>query len=287
MPAGVLNVVQGYGEEAGQPLVEDARVAVVSFTGSTAVGRMIARVAGERLAKVCLELGGKNAFVVCDDADLERAADAAALSAFSNAGQRCASGSRIVVFDAVYERFRDLLSARAAAQRVGPGDEDDFGPVVNERQLEQMLAALERARSGGARVIAGGERLPQPGFYLAPTLVEDAPLESEIACTELFGPIATLHRVSSFEEALRAAHSTPYGLTAAIWTRSVDRAQEFVARIQCGAVQVNGPTYGFEPHVPFGGERDSGTGWREAGTEALDVYSDWKTVFVNHDPDAV
>jgi aldehyde dehydrogenase (NAD+) len=288
LPAGVLNVVQGYGEEAGQPLVEDARVDVVSFTGSTAVGRLINRVAGERLAKVCLELGGKNPLIVCDDADLEKAADAAALSAFSNAGQRCAAGSRILVFDAVYERFAGLLRDRASAQRVGPGDEHDFGPVINQRQLEQMLAAIERARDSGARVLCGGERLTGPehagGFYIAPTLVEGADLDAEISCTELFGPIATLHRVSDFDDALAAAERSPYGLTAAIWTASVHRAQEFVARVRSGVASVNGPTYGSEPHMPFGGERDSGTGWREAGTEALDVYSDWKTVYVNHDP---
>jgi acyl-CoA reductase-like NAD-dependent aldehyde dehydrogenase len=287
VPAGVLNVVQGYGAEAGQPLVEDPRVAVVSFTGSTAVGRMIARVAGERLAKVCLELGGKNPLVVCDDADLARAAEAAALSAFSNAGQRCAAGSRLIVFNGVYDRFRELLVERAHAQKVGPGDEHDFGPVINERQLERMLAAVARAREGGATVITGGERLPRPGFYIAPTVVEDAGADAEIARTELFGPIATLHRVGDFEEALALANASPYGLTAAIWTGSVHRGQEFVRRIVAGGVQVNGPTYGFEPHVPFGGERDSGTGWREPGTEALDVYSDWKTVYVTHDPEAV
>jgi alpha-ketoglutaric semialdehyde dehydrogenase len=287
LPASVLNVVHGYGEEAGQPLVEDRRVAVVSFTGSTAVGRLIARVAGERLAKVCLELGGKNPLVVCDDANLERAADAAALSAFSNAGQRCAAGSRLVVFDAVYDRFRKFLVGRAAAQKVGPTDDDDFGPVINERQLENMLAAVERARAAGATVVTGGERLDRPGFYVAPTIVEGVAADGELSCTELFGPITTLHRVADFEEAITVANASPYGLTAAIWTSSIHRGQEFVRRIVAGGVQVNGPTYGFEPHVPFGGERDSGTGWREPGTEALDVYSDWKTVYVTHDPAAV
>jgi alpha-ketoglutaric semialdehyde dehydrogenase len=287
VPPGALNVVQGYGEEAGQPLVEDPRVAVVSFTGSTAVGRMIARVAGERLAKVCLELGGKNPLVVCDDANLDKAADAASLSAFSNAGQRCAAGSRLIVFDVVYDRFRELLVERALAQKVGPGDEHDFGPVINERQLESMLAAVERATRSGATVLTGGERLPMPGFYIAPTIVEDAAPDAEISCTELFGPIATLHRVRDFDGAITLANASPYGLTAAIWTASVHRAQEFVRRIVAGGVQVNGPTYGFEPHVPFGGQRDSGTGWREPGTEALDVYSDWKTVYVTHDPSSV
>ena len=288
LPPGILNVVQGLGAEAGQPLVEHPGVDVVSFTGSTAVGRMIARVAGERLAKVCLELGGKNPFLVCDDADLDAAATAAALSAYSNAGQRCAAGSRIVVFDDVYEDFLERLLDRTRAQRVGPGDEHDFGPVINERQLEQMLAAVERARSEGVRILAGGERLTGPehagGCYLAPTLVEGADPTSEISCKELFGPIATLHRVHDFDEALEAANASPYGLTAAIWTASVHRAQEFVARVVSGVASVNGPTYGSEPHMPFGGERGSGTGWREAGTEALDVYSDLKTVYVNHDP---
>ena len=287
LPAGALNVVQGLGPEAGQPLVEDPRVAVVSFTGSTAVGRMIARVAGERLAKVCLELGGKNPFVVCDDADLDRAAAWAALSAFSNAGQRCAAGSRILVFASVYEAFRERLLARAAAQRVGDTDEDDFGPVINERQLGHMVAAVERAREAGVTVLCGGDRLRRPGFYMSPTLLEGAALDGEVACTELFGPIATLHRVEDFDDAVAAAHATPYGLTAAIWTRSVHRAQEFTRRMRAGVVSVNGGTHGSEPHMPFGGLGDSGTGWREAGTEALDVYSDWKTVYVNHDPAAV
>ena len=288
LPPGVLNVVHGYGEEAGQPLVEHPDVAVVSFTGSTAVGRMIARVAGERLAKVCLELGGKNPLVVCDDADLDRAAEAAALSAFSNAGQRCASGSRLIVFDAVYDDFVAKLLERTSAQRVGPGDEHDFGPVINDRQLEAMLAAVERARDAGARILTGGVRLTgdgrDNGFYMAPTLVENASLESEIACTELFGPIATLHHVGDFEEAVAAANASPYGLTGAIWTASVHRGQEFVARVQSGVASVNGPTYGSEPHMPFGGVKDSGTGWREAGTEAIDVYSELKTVYLNHDP---
>jgi acyl-CoA reductase-like NAD-dependent aldehyde dehydrogenase len=287
LPEGVLNVVQGFGEEAGQPLVEDPRVAIVSFTGSTSVGRMIARVAGERLAKICLELGGKNPLVVCDDANLEGAAQAAALSAFSNAGQRCAAGSRLVVFDAVYERFRELLVEKANAQKVGPTDDDDFGPVINERQLENMVAAVERAKSAGATVLTGGERLPRPGFFIAPTIVEGVDADSEISCTELFGPITTLHRVRDFEQALEVANASPYGLTAAIWTNSIHRGHEFLRRVVAGGVQVNGPTYGFEPHVPFGGLRDSGTGWREPGTEALDVYSDWKTVYVTHDPGAV
>ena len=285
LPDGVLNVVQGLGPEAGQPLVEDERVALISFTGSTAVGRLIARIAGERLAKVCLELGGKNPLVVCDDADLELAADTAALSAYSNAGQRCAAGSRIIVFDAAYDEFRALMRARTRALRVGSGDDHDLGPVINEHQLERMLAKVAAARDHGATILAGGERLRGGrygnGFYMAPTLIEGS---DELSATELFGPITTLHRVAGFDDAVALANSTPYGLTAAIWTASVHRGQEFVARVRSGVASVNGPTYGSEPHWPFGGVGDSGTGWREPGTEALDVYSDWKTVHVTHDP---
>ena len=287
VPGGVLNVVHGLGPEAGQALVEHDGVAIVSFTGSTAVGRIIARVAGERLAKVCLELGGKNPMIVCDDADLDGAAAAAALSAFSNAGQRCAAGSRFIVFDSVYDAFLERLLTRARAQRVGPTDDDDYGPVINERQMNRMLASVERARASGARVLVGGERIGLRGYFVAPTVIEGAALDGELASTELFGPIATIHRVASFDEAIMAANRSPYGLTAAIWTSSVHRAQEFVARIQSGVASVNGPTYGSEPHWPFGGVKASGTGWREAGSEALDVYSDLKTVHVTHDPERV
>jgi aldehyde dehydrogenase (NAD+) len=284
LPPGVLNVVHGLGPEAGQPIVEDHRVAVVSFTGSTAVGRLIARVAGERLAKVCLELGGKNPLVVCDDADIDAAAEAAALSAYSNAGQRCAAGSRILVFDAVYDDFKRRLLERTGALRVGPDDEHDLGPVINARQLEQMLEHVRRAKEKGATILAGGHRLDRPGYYMAPTLIENS---DELSATELFGPITTLHRVRGFDDALELANGTPYGLTAAIWTASLHRGQEFIARVQSGVAAVNGPTYGSEPHMPFGGLGDSGTGWREAGTEAIDVYSDLKTVYVNHDPGRV
>ena len=285
----MLNVVQGYGEEAGQPLVEDPRVAVVSFTGSTAVGRMIARVAGERLAKVCLELGGKNPLVVCDDANLEQAAETAALSAFSNAGQRCAAGSRLIVFDAVYERFRDLLvDARRARRRSGPGDEHDFGPVINERQLESMLAAVG-AREGRpappSSPAASGCRCRASTWRRRSSRASAA--DSEISCTELFGPITTLHRVARLRGGARGREREPVRADGGDLDGERPPGQEFVRRIVAGGVQVNGPTYGFEPHVPFGGQRDSGTGWREPGTEALDVYSDWKTVYVTHDPEAV
>jgi aldehyde dehydrogenase (NAD+) len=291
LPPGVLNLVHGLGDEAGAPLVESSGVDVISFTGSTDIGRWIQQTAGARLAKVCLELGGKNPLIVCDDADLDAAANWAVLSAFSNAGQRCAAGSRIIVFEKIYDRFRDLLIERTRQLRVGCGDKDDYGPVINQQQLESMLQAVAAARRAGATVLIGGNRLTGPGydggFFMAPTLLEGAHSDDPVSQTELFGPISCLYRVPDFESALALANDSPYGLTAAIHTADVHRAMAFTNRIRSGVAVVNGGTYGSEPHLPFGGLLASGNGWREAGTEALDVYSDWKTVYINHDPAAV
>jgi aldehyde dehydrogenase (NAD+) len=291
LPPGVLNIVQGLGEEAGAPLAADPRVAVVSFTGSTAVGREIARVTGSRLARCSLELGGKNPLVVCDDADLVNAAHWAVLSAFSNAGQRCAAGSRIIVCEPVYAAFRAMLVERTGRLKVGPGDEDDFGPVINAGQLKAILAAVARARTAGAAVLTGGNRLEDPahagGFYLEPTLIENAAPDAEISTTEVFGPVACIYRARDFSEALDLANRSPYGLTACIHTRSLHRALEFARRVQAGVAVVNAGTFGSEPHMPFGGVKQSGNGSREPGTEALDVYSNLKNVIMAFDPKRV
>lgn len=291
LPPGVLNVVNGYGSEAGAPLVSNQDVGVVSFTGSTAVGRQIATEAGGRLAKVSLELGGKNPLVVCDDADLDNALKWVLLSAFSNAGQRCASGSRIIVFDTIYDQFRDSLIKGIRKLRIGTADEDDFGPVINERQLRSMLGAIERAQQAGAKLLTGGERITDDGhgsgFYLAPTLIENVEADDEISRSELFGPVACLYRVKDFSEALSLANDSPYGLTASIHTRNVHRAIQFTQFVEAGVAVVNGGTFGSEPHMPFGGLKQSGNGSREPGTEALDIYSNLKAVYINTDPEQV
>jgi acyl-CoA reductase-like NAD-dependent aldehyde dehydrogenase len=287
LPPGVLNVVHGYGREAGAPLVEHPGVGVISFTGSTAVGREIQRIAGARLARVSLELGGKNPFVVCDDADLDEAVRWAVLSAFSNAGQRCASGSRLVVFAAVADAFRRKLLDATARLKVGSTDGDDFGPVINERQMTAILAAVEDARRGGAQVLCGGRRATSGalagGYYIEPTVVEGLDPDHPVSQSELFGPVASLYTVRDFEEALAVANRSPYGLTACIHTRSVDRALAFVDRVEAGVAVVNAGTYGSEPHMPFGGVKGSGNGTREPGTEALDVYSSLKDVYLHVD----
>jgi len=291
VPEGVYSTLHGYGEEAGAPLVEHPDVAVVSFTGSCEVGRWIAETAGRRLAKTCLELGGKNPLIVCDDADLQNAVTWTLGSAFSNAGQRCAAGSRIIVFDAVYDRFKTMLVDATRTLKVGTGDTDDYGPVINEQQMTQMLAAVDRAKAAGACILTGGHRLSGDdygdGYFVAPTIIEQVRADDEITRSELFGPITCLYRVNSFDEAVALANDSPFGLTASIHTQSLNRAMTFLGRIQSGVAVVNGGTYGSEPHLPFGGLRQSGNGWREAGTQALDVYSDLKTIYINHNPTAV
>jgi aldehyde dehydrogenase (NAD+) len=276
LPSGVLNVVQGAGGEAGAALVEHPDVGLVSFTGSAATGRWINETAGRRLAKVCLELGGKNALVVCDDADLDGALRWTLASAFSNAGQRCAAASRVVVFDAVYEAFRDRLSE--AVQGL------EAEPVISEASLDRIVTAVARAAEAGAAVLCGGARLDRPGWYLAPTVLEGVAPDAEVSCSELFGPVTILYRVRGFADAVALVNDSPYGLTAAIHTESVHRAIRFAELAQAGVVVVNGGTHGSEPHMGFGGFKQSGTGWREAGVEALDVYSQWQYVNLVADP---
>jgi aldehyde dehydrogenase (NAD+) len=290
LPRGVFSVIQGFGDEVGTPLISDNRVGVVSFTGAVATGKLIQRTVSERavLGKVCLELGGKNPLVVCDDANLDLAAEHAVASAFVDAGQRCASGSRIIVFAAVYEAFKRRLLDKAETLKVGCAENDDLGPVISERQLERLLRMIAEAVNRGATVLLGGHRLMDDahssGYYLAPTILEDVSPADPMSQEELFGPVTCLYRVGSFDEAVSLANGTAFGLTGAIHTSSANRIEEFINRYQAGLVSINGPTYGSGPHMPFGGVKNSGNGFREPGTESLDVYSEWKTVVVNHDP---
>ena len=288
LPTGLYSAVQGLGSEVGASLISDNRVGVVSFTGSAQTGKTIQQAVSARaiLAKVCLELGGKNPLVVCDDADLAVAAQHAVASAFIDAGQRCASGSRLIVFDRVYDRFREALLAQTATLRIGSGPDDDCGPVISRESLDRLLRTVNDAVSRGAHVVCGGQRVERlaPGYYMEPTILENVDATDEVSQLELFGPVTCLYRVTDFEEAVALANFTGFGLTGAIHTVNTHRIEEFIARYRAGLVSVNGPTYGAGPHMPFGGVKNSGNGFREPGTEALDVYCEWKTVVVNHDP---
>jgi len=283
LPDGVFNVIQGLGRSAGAALVLDNRVNVLSFTGSTGVGRWIAEASGKRLARVSLELGGKNPFVVCDDADLDQAVHWATLSAFSNAGQRCAAGSRILVFANIYDDFKDRFVRKAKSLTLGIREGCDLGPVINKRQQENIFCAIERAKSDGGQILCGGSfPFSDPelvnGYYVQPTVIEGLSTTAELSKNEVFGPVVTLHRVANLVEALHLANSTEYGLTAAIHTSNVDRAMWFAQRVQAGVVNINIGTFGSEPHMPFGGFGASGNGTREPGVEALDVYSELKNI---------
>lgn len=291
LPPGLLSVAQGLGAEAGASLVEHPDVGVVSFTGSSAVGRGIAATAGERLARVSLELGGKNPFVVCDDADLDLALEWALKSAFSNAGQRCAAGSRILVFRDVYEPFVERLVEGARGLRLGCSAGDDLGPVISEVAMRRILDALETAKSAGATVLCGGGRPDETelrsGYYIEPTIIEGAGPGSQLWERELFGPVTIVRRVDGLEDAVDMANDTPYGLTAAIHTRDLNRAMTFAYQVEAGVAVINGGTHGSEPHLPFGGRKASGNGTREPGSEALDVYTELKNIVVNVDRENV
>lgn len=282
IPRGLVNVVQGSGFPVGARLVEHPDVSVISFTGSTAVGRWIAETAGKRLVRLSLELGGKNPFVVCDDADLDQAAHWAVLSAYSNAGQRCAAGSRIIVMRSVLDSFLKLFLAKVQHLRLGVGSNDDLGPVINQKQQANILAMIARAKEQGGQVLCGGA-IPskidcKDGYYIEPTLISDLPLDADLCVQEAFGPLAVLQVVNSYQEALDVANATEFGLTAAIHTTSVDRATHFTQHVRAGVVNVNLGTYGSEPHMPFGGFGASGNGTREPGLQALDVYSELKNI---------
>lgn len=285
LPAGVLNIVHGFGQEAGERLVQHSDVGVISFTGSTAVGKRIASIGADRLAKVSLELGGKNPLLVCDDADMDNAINWTILSAFSNAGQRCASGSRIIVAEKIYDTFKEKFLSATADLKLGIADDDDLGPVINERQLSNMLTSIEKAKADGATILIGGQRAQadalKAGSYMCPTILEGVSPEDEISNCELFGPIAILYKVSSYQEGLDLANRSEYGLTAAIHTSNFNRAVHFTHNVQSGVAVVNGGTFGSEPHMPFGGVKQSGNGTREPGTEALDIYSELRAVHHN------
>lgn len=282
LPDGTVNVIQGSGAVAGAAVVDHPDVKLISFTGSTAAGRVIASRAGQRLARVSLELGGKNALVIAEDADLERALHWATLSAFSNAGQRCAAASRILVARPIYAQFRDRIVARAASLRLGIADGCDLGPVVNRRQQQSILQAVARGVAQGGTLLCGGTVPHDPdlagGFYVLPTIVEGIGPDAELCQEELFGPVTTLLPFDGLEEAIAVANATQFGLTSAIHTTDIDKALWFARHVRTGVVNINLGTYGSEPHMPFGGFGASGNGTREPGVEALDVYSELKNV---------
>jgi len=286
LPGGVVNLVHGDSEPAIE-IINNANINGVSFTGSTAVGKMIARAAADRLLKIQLELGGKNPQIVLDDADLDLALDGVIAGAFGSTGQRCTATSRAIIGEAVYEDFLGRIVERANSLRVGPGSASDVevGPLVDAKAVDRVKRYVEIGRGEGARVCAGGSA-PEgsgsgEGLFFAPTVLEAKP-GMEIAREEVFGPVLSCIKARDLEDAISIANAVRYGLTASIFTRDVSKVFRFAEKSQAGIVHVNRPGIGGYSHAPFGGLKDSGYGGREVGDQVIDFYTETKAVYVNY-----
>jgi acyl-CoA reductase-like NAD-dependent aldehyde dehydrogenase len=287
IPPGVVNLVTGDGGEVGNALLVSDDVRVVSFTGSTDVGRIVSEKAAPTFKKTHLEMGGKNVVIVMDDANLELAVEGCLWGGFGTTGQRCTAASRVVVHEKVYQPFLDAFVERARALRVGDGvDPDtDMGPLVSEGQRDTVVKYVGIGLDEGAPLACGGHALTSGayarGFFHEPTIFADVAPSMRIAQEEIFGPVVSVIPCRSFEEAVAIGNGVAYGLSASIYTQDVNRAFAAMRDMYTGIFYVNAPTIGAEVHLPFGGTKSTGNGHREAGTAALDVFSEWKSIYVD------
>jgi aldehyde dehydrogenase (NAD+) len=288
VPAGVVNVVHGGGGEVGDRLVRHPDVPVITLTGSRETGVEVMRNAADHLKHIHLELGGKNAIIVLEDADLELAVEGIVWSAFGTSGQRCTAASRVIVEDGVYDELASRLVSSVERLRLGVGWDDatDIGPVINGRALEKIHSYTQIGRDEGAKLLTGGEVATGDGlgdgFYYRPTLFGDVEPGMRIAQEEIFGPTTALIRVRSFDEAVRVSNGIRFGLSSSIFTRDVNKAFRAMRDLAAGITYVNAGTIGAEVHLPFGGTKDTGNGHREAGQAALDVFTEWKSIYVDY-----
>jgi alpha-ketoglutaric semialdehyde dehydrogenase len=287
IPRGVVNLVTGGGGDVGNALLVSDAVRIVSFTGSTDVGRTVSAQAAPSFKKVHLEMGGKNVIMIMDDADLELAVEGCLWGGFGTSGQRCTAASRVVVHEKVYRPFLEQFAARATALRVGDGLDPatQMGPSVSQSQLDTVMKYVEIGRQEGARLVCGGHALAggalARGFFHEPTIFADVAPSMRIAQEEIFGPVVSVMPCTSYEEAIAIGNGVSYGLSASIYTQNVNRAFAAMRDMYTGIFYVNAPTIGAEVHLPFGGTKSTGNGHREAGTAALDVFSEWKSVYVD------
>lgn len=288
LPAGVVNVVNGMGPDAGAPLASHPGIAAVSFTGSTETGRLVNQACAPSFKPCHLEMGGKNIIIVMDDANLELAVEGAVWGGFGTSGQRCTAASRVAVHKKVYKEFLDRFAKRVKALRIGNGldSETEIGPVINETQLQTVMKYVEIGKNEGAKLITGGHRAESGnlanGWFHEPTIFADAQPTMRIAQEEIFGPVVAVIPFSSFEEALEIANHVNYGLSSSIYTANVNQAYRAMRDLETGIVYVNAPTIGAEIQLPFGGTKLTGNGHREAGTAAIDFYSQWKTLYIDY-----
>ena len=287
VPHGVVNVVTGRGGEVGKALIASDDVDVVSFTGSTDVGRSVAVQAAPSFKRVHLELGGKNAIIVLDDANLDLAVDGCVWGGFGTTGQRCTAASRVIVQRTVHDAFLERFVARAKRLRVGDGLDPgvEMGPMVSDEQRRTVATYVEIGQREGARLACGGHALTRgshaAGYFHEPTIFADVTPSMRIAQEEIFGPVVSVIRCESLDEAVAIANGVKYGLSASIYTQDVNRAFTAMRDVYTGIFYVNAPTIGAEVHLPFGGTKATGNGHREAGTAALDVFSEWKSIYVD------
>jgi alpha-ketoglutaric semialdehyde dehydrogenase len=288
VPDGVINVVHGGGGAVGKRIVAHPDVPVVTITGSRETGVQVLRDAAENLKHVHLELGGKNAIIVMDDADLDLATEGIIWSAFGTTGQRCTAASRVIVHRGIYDALQSKLVAVAEKMRLGPGWEEDtdVGPLINRGALDKVDSYTGIGRDEGATLLTGGEIASDDGLgdgnFYRPTIFADVEPDMRIAQEEIFGPTTALIPVDSFEEAIRVANGVKYGLSSSIFTGDVNRAFRAIRDLDTGITYVNAGTIGAEVHLPFGGTKDTGNGHREAGQAALDVFTEWKSVYVDY-----
>src|SRR3990172_7663385 len=288
VPSGVVNIVHGRGGDVGDRIVRHPDVPVITLTGSRETGVTVMRNAADRLKRIHLELGGKNGIIVMDDADLDPAADGILWSAFGTSWQRCPAAGRVIADEQVYGELQKRLVARAESMRLGPGWEPstDVGPVVNRAALEKIHSYTGIGTDEGATLLTGGEIATEgelaQGFYYRPTIFADVDPQMRIAQEEIFGPTTALIPVKDFDEAIRVCNGIDFGLSSSIFTRDVNRAFRALRDLETGITYVNAGTTGAEVHLPFGGTKDTGNGHREAGQAALDVFTEWKSIYVDY-----
>jgi acyl-CoA reductase-like NAD-dependent aldehyde dehydrogenase len=289
IPPGVVNLVTGYGENAGSAITNHPALRLISFTGSTETGRIVASACADRNAICSLEMGGKNVIIVMDDADIDLAIEGALWGAFGTSGQRCTASSRLVVHKRVYKQFSKKLVERTKAMKVGNGADakTDVGPVINADAVRKIMGYIDIGQhEDGATLAAGGKRLTKGdyarGYFIEPTVFTDVAPDMRIAQEEVFGPVTAVIPTRSLEEAVEIANGVRYGLSAAIYTSDVNRAFRAMQDMYTGIFYVNASTIGAEVHLPFGGTKATGNGHREAGTQVLDIFTEWKSIYVDY-----
>jgi len=288
VPAGVINLVFGSGGKVGVPLAKHPKIDMITFTGSTAVGREIYRYGAEKLNKVHLEMGGKNPIVVLEDANLDLAVEGIIWSAFGTTGQRCTATSRLIIEDGVYEELLERLVGRANKLKLGNGLDEgvDVGPVVNEAQLNKIHQYVGIGLEEGAKLMCGGERVTEgklaKGYFYRPTIFADVTPGMRIAQEEIFGPVLSVLKAKDYDDAIRIANGVDYGLSSSIYTQDVNKAQRAIVELEAGITYINSGTIGAEVHLPFGGVKGTGNGGREAGEAAIDEYTEWKAVYIDY-----